>query len=171
MDNYKTAMITFEQALQLISAAVNPLVSEKVSLMHSLNRILAEDVASDTDMPPFDKAAMDGFACRKADLVHEMQISRRNTGRKDPCKAIGANQCAPDYDRRHGTCRELMLLLMKEYAEVDGHGCSSLHTGLAQMRTFVIRGEDIKAGEIILRSGTKLEPAQLALLAAAGYTE
>ncbi|NTW06573.1 MAG: molybdopterin molybdenumtransferase MoeA, partial [Syntrophaceae bacterium] len=40
---------------------------EFVKLNHSLDRVLACDVRSDTDMPPFNRAAMDGYACRRAD--------------------------------------------------------------------------------------------------------
>lgn len=161
-------MITFEQALQIISAAVNPLVSEKVSLMHSLNRILAKEVLSDVDMPPFDKAAMDGYACRKADLLHEMQIIEEIPAGKIPAKHIGVNQCA-----RIMTGAMVPagadFILMKEYAELTGPD-SVCCNRVSANQNICFRGEDIKAGDIILGPGTRLQPAHLAMLAATGCT-
>jgi len=46
---------------------VTVLPSERVNMMDSLGRILADDIISDVDMPPFNKSAVDGFACRMAD--------------------------------------------------------------------------------------------------------
>ncbi|MEI6899117.1 MAG: molybdopterin molybdenumtransferase MoeA, partial [Bacteroidota bacterium] len=42
--------------------------SERVPMMESLKRVLAEDIIADIDMPPFNKSAVDGFACRAADI-------------------------------------------------------------------------------------------------------
>ena len=50
-------MIPFEQALQIVLRSARPLDSERVELGESLGRILAEDVASDMDLPPFNKSA------------------------------------------------------------------------------------------------------------------
>jgi molybdopterin molybdotransferase len=53
------------------STKVDP-VKEYVSMGDSLGRVLASDVISDVDMPPFDKAAVDGFACRRADTARPL---------------------------------------------------------------------------------------------------
>jgi len=66
-------MITFEQALQIVESSVTPL-QRKVFPCTCLNRILAREVHADSDMPPFNKAAMDGFACRKADLGNVLDV-------------------------------------------------------------------------------------------------
>jgi molybdopterin molybdotransferase len=87
-------MITFEKALQLLSSSVSPIGVEKTPLTQSLNCILAENVASDTDIPPFDKAAMDGFACRRVDLADEMIMVEVIPAGKVPMKRIEAKQCS-----------------------------------------------------------------------------
>jgi molybdopterin molybdotransferase len=66
---------------------------ECVHFMDSLNRVLAEDVISDVDMPPFDKAAMDGFACRKEDLDMEMDVIETVAAGQVPKKRIEKGQC------------------------------------------------------------------------------
>ena len=71
-------MISLDQALKIVLDASYTLASEKVDLMLSTGRVLAEDVISDMDMPPFDKSAMDGFACRREDLGHELEVIEIN---------------------------------------------------------------------------------------------
>jgi len=61
-------MITVEQALDIIRQNIPPAQFEKVALIDSLGRVLAEEVFSDVDMPPFDKSAMDGYAVRSEDI-------------------------------------------------------------------------------------------------------
>ncbi len=61
-------MIQFEKALETVLASVRQLDAEHVGLADALGRILAEDVKSDMDMPPFKTSAMDGYACRRQDL-------------------------------------------------------------------------------------------------------
>jgi hypothetical protein len=68
-------MTPFKQAIVMIETTVNPISAERVPLEKSLLRVLATGVYMDTDMPPFNKAAMDGFACRKADLGHSGKLT------------------------------------------------------------------------------------------------
>ncbi|MCD4696451.1 MAG: hypothetical protein K8S16_09455 [Bacteroidales bacterium] len=67
-------MIKFEEALEIVSSVDFMLETERVDFIHSLNRVLAEDIRSDIKMPPFDKSAVDGYACRKADLTKELEV-------------------------------------------------------------------------------------------------
>ena len=61
-------MITFEKAYETVMNSAFTTGTEIISFTDSLNRVLAEDIISDMDIPPFNKATVDGFACRKADL-------------------------------------------------------------------------------------------------------
>ena len=60
-------MVSVEEALEIVLREAPALPHEEVALDDALGRVLAEDVASDADLPPFDRAAMDGFALRAAD--------------------------------------------------------------------------------------------------------
>ena len=64
-------MISFDEAYKIVLQQAKPISSERVQMMDSLNRVLAEDIFSDMDMPPFDKSAVDGFACRSEDVEKE----------------------------------------------------------------------------------------------------
>ena len=87
-------MLACDEALQIVLGSYRQLGSECVDLSIAANRILAEDVTSDVDMPPFDKSAMDGYACRRADLTNELSIIESISAGCMPGKTVEANQCA-----------------------------------------------------------------------------
>ena len=61
-------MITLQEALKLISDNVQHLGILEVDLEESLGKILAENIYADRDYPPFNRSAMDGYACKFSDL-------------------------------------------------------------------------------------------------------
>jgi putative molybdopterin biosynthesis protein len=65
-------VLSRDEALRRFEAALNPkpVRTQTVVLAHALGRVLAKDIASPIDVPPFDRSAMDGFAVRAADLAH-----------------------------------------------------------------------------------------------------
>lgn len=62
-------MISVEEALAEILSHVRPLEAERVAVMEALGRVLAQEIVSDIDIPPFDNSAMDGYAVRAADIA------------------------------------------------------------------------------------------------------
>src|SRR5262245_23275310 len=64
-----STMITVDAAQAVVLDHIRALDSVQVALADALGMVLAEDVASDLDMPPFDKAMMDGYAVRTEDLA------------------------------------------------------------------------------------------------------
>jgi len=87
-------MILFEKALEIVMSSVVKMGTEILPLTESLNRILAENVCSDIDMPPFDKASMDGFACRREDIFNELEIVETIAAGQKPGKKLDKDQCA-----------------------------------------------------------------------------
>lgn len=161
-------MIPFEQALRIIESSVGALPAERVPFMQTLNRVVAREVVSDADMPPFNKSAMDGYACRKADLGNALEIIDLIPAGNLPSGAIGPGQCArimtgamvpPGAD----------FVMMKEHAGINPSG-KIYRLKESENENICYRGEDIKAGDIIIEPGTKLLPAHLAMLAAVGCT-
>jgi molybdopterin molybdotransferase len=67
-------MISFEQAYNIVISTGFKTGTEAIFYTDSLNRILAGDVTSDMDLPPFNKSSVDGFACRKSDLGNDLEI-------------------------------------------------------------------------------------------------
>src|SRR3954469_24744937 len=62
-------MIPIAQALEIVLSRSRTLSAESLALPEALGRILAEDIVADTDLPPFDRAQMDGYAVRAADVA------------------------------------------------------------------------------------------------------
>lgn len=159
-------MISFEEALYTIVSSRIPLTVEEVPLIRALNRVLARDILSDVDMPPYDKSAMDGFACRKEDLDNELMIVEEIPAGKVPVKPIVRGQCA-----RIMTGAMLPAgadyVLMKEHAAIlafDSVKCSRY----SDNTNICYQGEDVKSGDLILGAGIRLQPAHLAIMAATG---
>lgn len=67
-------MNTYSKVNQVIENEYQPCLTESVALKDSLGRILQEDIMADMNMPPFNKSAMDGYACRRSDLDNKLEI-------------------------------------------------------------------------------------------------
>src|SRR3990172_8022750 len=145
-------MIPFEQALKIIESSVSPLPAESMPFTQVLNRVLAQEVVSDADMPPFNKSAMDGYACRKTDLGNALEIIDLIPAGKLPSRTIGPDQCArimtgamvpPGAD----------FVLMKEHVGINASG-KVYRLKESENENICYRGEDLKAGDTILIPGT-----------------
>ncbi|MEM2282366.1 MAG: molybdopterin molybdotransferase MoeA [Candidatus Hadarchaeales archaeon] len=157
------------QALTLIREKLRRLPSEKVALEESFNRVSACNIYSNIDLPPFDRAAMDGYAVRAQDTrgaseLHPARlrvISRGNRIRAKEAVAIATGEPLPlgsdavvpvERTRREGDA----VLVMEP---------------IAPWENVSRKGEDVRAGEVIVREGKRLGPAEVGLLAACGYVE
>ena len=161
-------LIPFEEALKIVSTIAVPLSTERIALMQSLNRVLAENVIQDIDMPPFDKSAMDGYACRKADLGNGLELIEEIPAGKVPQEHIGTNQCARIMTGAM-VPRGADFVFMKEDAEITSSGTIRCIGGTRE--NICYRGEDVHAGDRVLEQGQRLQPAHLAIMAASGYTD
>ena len=65
-------MITVNEAIEIVRRESFPLGNERIDLADSVGRTLAEPIVADTDMPPFDRSQMDGFAVRAEDTVGDV---------------------------------------------------------------------------------------------------
>ena len=88
-------MIPFQKAYNIVISKTNPLgKTEEVTLLQSIGRVLAQDVVSDINMPPFRKTAVDGFACRMADIGDKLEIIEVIPAGVMPTKTVGKGQCS-----------------------------------------------------------------------------
>lgn len=162
-------MITFDQALDCMLAAARPLAQECVPLAEALGRVLAEDVLSDVDMPPFAKSAMDGFACRRADLPGPFTVVEEIPAGRLPQKTIGAGEAARIMTGApvpEGA--DCVLMIEETVSEADGR---VRFAGARTADNICAQAEDVRRGEVVLARGSLLGPAHLAVLAAVGKTE
>jgi molybdopterin molybdotransferase len=170
MKNFrKSTMIKFDDAFEIMMGSARRLGTERVDIDCALNRVLAEDVVSDIDMPPFNKSAMDGYACRRADLANELTVIETIPAGLPPKKAIAQNECAKIMTGavvpEGADC-----VIMVEYTEgVAGNRIR--FTGSSTTDNICLKGEDIKKGDVVLRAGRRLAAQHIAVLASHGWVK
>ena len=166
-------MIPISQAIQMVLEHTPKLASEEVALPGAVNRILAADIIADTDLPPFDRAQMDGYAVRAADVAstpaqlrivgesaagagwhHEMnsgEAVRIMTGAPVPLGADAVQQVELTREPNGAATVEIL-----ESAEAG--------------RSIVKQASEIKSGETVLRAGEDINAQTIATLASFGYS-
>lgn len=161
-------MIEFKEAYEIVISSVTETDSEVIQFSDSSGRILDEDIRSDIDMPPFNRSAMDGFACHSSDLGSELEIVEVIAAGKQPMKKVGSNQCSrimtgaivPD------GCD---IVFMIEESQDLANG-KVRFTGSEPKRNMSYRGEDVKTGDIVLRKPKFILPQDIAIFASVGHT-
>ena len=158
-------MITFDQAYGIVMANVRRLPAEEIPLDDALNRILAEDVASDSDMPPFDKSAMDGYACRRTDLGNDLRLVETIPAGKTPTSPVGENECSKIMTG--GVVPEgADCVIMVEFTEESN--AIVRFTGTETRDNICRMGEDLKCGAVMLEKGARISARHMGVLASAG---
>jgi molybdopterin molybdotransferase len=162
-------LLTVAAATRAISTIDCVAAAECVRLDAADGRVLAEDVIAPIDLPPFDNAAVDGYAVRLADVRDGAALpvdGRLAAG------AVIAEPLRPATARRIFTGAALPAgadtIFMQEDVRLDGEGRVHLPAGLKQGANTRPKGEDIGAGARALRQGQILRPQHLALAAALG---
>jgi molybdopterin molybdotransferase len=162
-------MILFEEALEIVTGAAVPLPAVSVPLAQAHRRVLAQDIASDMDMPPFDKSAVDGYACRRTDIDKPLEVIEII-----PAGVVPVKMVAP------GTCAKLMtggmmpqgadMVIMVEETEPAGEN-KIRFIGAKSSNNFCLTGEDLQENDVVLKLGTLLRPQHIAILASVGCVE
>jgi molybdopterin molybdotransferase len=150
--------------------AAHALAEEVIPLDSALGRVLAGDVPAPFDVPGFVNSAMDGFAVRAIDLPAEGEKVFHLAG-----QIFAGGAGAPDVAA--GACvrittgaplpRGADTVVMKENTRSEGDHVT-IHAGTGAGANVRPAGEDYRAGDMGLRSGTTLMPAQLGVLASFG---
>lgn len=168
----KPTPVTFEEALDMMlnsGEALDGTERESVPFMQSVGRILAEDILSDINMPPFNKAAMDGYACRKSDIHNELSVIETIGAGKVPQKTVGENECA----------KIMTGAMMPEGADtiLIVEDCKILPNGRVKFLKEISKSnicylaEDVKRGDIVIPEGTRISTRHIPTLAGTGKTE
>jgi molybdopterin molybdotransferase len=162
-------------AARAILEGLRPLPVERRRLLDALGRVLAEDVTSPLDLPPWDNSAMDGFATRSADLEGgdgpwTLRVVEEVQAGAFPTRRIGSGECtriftgAPIPDGADGVIRQ-------EDTENPGDGTVRILDRRDAGRNLRYRGEDVTRGSVVLARGSALGPAQLGVLASVAQTD
>jgi molybdopterin molybdotransferase len=159
-------MIQFEDAYKTVMDSAFSTGKETIAFTESLNRILAEEITSDMDMPPFNKATVDGFACRRSDLGADLDIIETIVAGMNPSRAISENKCS----------RIMTGSVVPEGADTVFMVEDSLilasgkvrYTGSFTKENISYKGEDIKKWDSVIKAGRLIKPQEIAVMASVG---
>ena len=162
-------LISLEEALARIFEQVRPLDAEPVPLAAAAGRVIADEARSGVDLPPFASSAMDGFAVRSSDTPGRLPVVARIAAgvpaprALEPGEAMGiaTGGVVPD-----GADAVIPI----EYVVESDNGVEIEQT-VGQGDNVRPRGSDVSAGDVVVSQGSRLGPAQVGALAAAGLVE
>ena len=168
-------MMTVDETVALIAARLQPLAGiEAVPLAEADGRILAADLVAPMPLPPFANSAVDGYAIRSADLPQENE-RRFAIGGRVQAGTRSAEAVEPGEAARIFTGAPMPggadTVFMQEDVRVEPDGAVLLPAGLKPGANMRPAGEDVATGAIVLRSGRRLRPQDIAMAAALGQVE
>lgn len=162
-------MLPVPDALTEVFTRARQLEGERIPLASASCRILREDVHADLDAPPFDASAMDGYALRRAEASAPLRLTGTSAAGAAFPGHIGPGECIriytgapvpPDADcvvKQEDTVRE------GEFVRI-----TTKLSGATHIRR---HGENRRAGEVVVPTGIRLGPPELAALATVGHTQ
>jgi len=161
-------MISFDKALNTMISTAKTLGTESCFYMDAIGQVLANDIFSDINMPPFDKSAMDGYACRQEDLAEELKVIEVIAAGQYPSKKVEKN-----------TCSKIMTgapvpegadtVIMVEHTE-NTSGDTIVYTKDKSKSNICYLAEDVKKEDLVISKGTCIEPKHIPILASVGAT-
>ncbi len=171
-------ILSFEEAREVVeehAARLRPHGKECVSLLHSVNRVLAEPVIADRDFPPFPRATRDGYAVRAADL-------KQLPATLDVIAEIKAGVAREEIpiELRSGQAAAIMTgapappgadaIVMVEYTSRHQERVE-IKKGVAAGDNIVPVGAEARRGDLLIGPGVRLDQAAIAVAASVGKSE
>ncbi len=175
-------MISVEEAREYVLKHFKALEPERVPILDALDRVLAEDIVSDLNVPPFNNSAMDGYAVLAEDI--------RRASEQTPVRLRVIGDLAAGYMPSRavepGTAMRIMtgavlpsgadtVVRFEETSEAVGQKATGKDSDRVEILNAVARGsnvraqgEDIHQGEVVLRKGSVVRAPEVGLLASVG---
>ncbi|MGH8632507.1 MAG: molybdopterin molybdotransferase MoeA [Burkholderiales bacterium] len=173
-DDYDPNSMPVAKAREVIARFLQPVTAtERLSVRAALGRVLAEDVVSPLNVPAHDNSAMDGYAVRFADLNPDREITLKVTGTAFAGAPFKGSLAA-------GQCVRIMTggvvpagadtIVMQEHAKTEKDRVT-IGPGHRKGQNLRRAGEDLKVGQVALRRGSSLRPAEVGLISSLGIGE
>ena len=157
-------LISIAEARERVLAAVQPLPAEEVPLDQALGRVLAEEVRSAEDLPPFDSSAMDGYAL-VAGPAGELPVVGESRAGRPADRPLSAGEAMRISTGAAMPVGADAVVPVERVEVLDGRVRVPDTEPGAHIRR---AGEDVRAGLPVIAAGTELDPASVAVLAALG---
>jgi molybdopterin molybdotransferase len=167
-------MISVTEAIRVVREQTSALSSERVALENARGRFLAQDIIADSDLPPFDRSQMDGYAIRVDDaqqaparlrIVGESAAGRGWHSELKPGEAVRIMTGAPVPAGADSVQQVELTREIEDGREVE------IQQPPTPGKSIVRRGSEIKKGKIVLVAGDRISAATMAVLASFGYAE
>jgi molybdopterin molybdotransferase len=173
-DDYDPNSMPVAKAREVIARFLSPVTAtERLNVRAALGRVLAEDVVSPLNVPAHDNSAMDGYAVRYADLKPDGEVA---------LKVVGSSFAGAPFQGTVGTgqCVRIMTggvvpngtdtIVMQEHVKADQ---DRVIVGKGHRKGQSLRraGEDLTTGQIALKCGLALRPAEIGLISSLGIGE
>lgn len=163
------AMLAFEEALAIVLGSSRWLGQELVPLRDAAGRVLAADIVADSDQPPFAKSAMDGFACRRADLPGLLTVAETIAAGSVPRGAIGPGRCARIMT---GAPLPAGADCVIKFEDARSLANGTVRCVNPETRTNICtQGEDLRRGDVVLVRGMRIAAPHIAILASVGNAQ
>jgi molybdopterin molybdotransferase len=162
-------MITFEEAYKIVMKSVFETETETIPFSDSSGRILDEDILSDIDMPPFNRSAVDGFACHRTDLKNDLEVLEIIAAGEVPKKRVEKNQCSKIMTGAIVPEGCDVVFMVEESQDLQNGKIR--FTGDNPKMNMSFRAEDVRTGDIVLEKGKFIKPQDIAIMASVGHTE
>jgi len=173
-DDYDPNSMPVGKARELIARFLAPVTAtERINLRAALGRVLAADVVSPLDVPAHDNSAMDGYAVRFADLKADGEVA---------LKVAGSSFAGVPFQGavKAGECVRIMTggvmpagtdtIVMQEQVKADGDKVT-IGKGHKSGQHLRRAGEDLATGQLALKRGLPLRPAEIGLISSLGIGE
>jgi molybdopterin molybdotransferase len=174
VDDYDPNSMPVAKAREVIARFLSPVTAtERVSVRAALGRVLAEDVVSPLNVPAHDNSAMDGYAVRFIDLKSDGEVALKNVGSSFAGAPFKGTVAA-------GQCVRIMTggvmpagtdtIVMQEHAKAGGVRVT-IGPGHRKGQNLRRAGEDLEVGQVALKRGVALRPAEVGLISSLGIGE
>jgi len=173
-DDYDPNSMPVEKAREVIARFLEPISTvERANVRAALGRVLAEDVISPLDVPAHDNSAMDGYAVRHADLKSDGDVL---------LKVAGSSFAGAPYQGTLGAGQAVRIMtggvvprgadtiVMQEHATAQDDQVT-IGKGHKQGQNLRKAGEDLAVGQVALKRGLALRPADIGLVSSLGIGE
>ena len=164
-------MLPVHQAQEIVLSTVRRMPVEEVPLAESLDRILAEEIVPEIDLPPFDRSRMDGYAVRGED-VKEVPATLRVTeiipAGRVPKQEVGPGEAAQIMTGAPIPAGADTVVIVEETEPAGEEGFVRILRSPPLRANISFRGEELRRGAPALRPGIPIRPVEVAILATLG---
>jgi molybdopterin molybdotransferase len=155
-------------ALREVLSRAPQLPAERVTLAQALDRVLREPARADLDSPPFDASAMDGYALRATDAAQPLRLIGESAAGAAFTGIVGPGECVRIFT---GAPVPAGADCVVKQEDTTREQTNVRITNIPRSGHFIRRrGENRRAGDIVVAAGVRLGPPELAALASAGVT-